>query len=98
MKKFDYMEFEGGYQKEIVFDADRYSQEEALAIVDSYYADMAVLDIKKRFVKFFVNAPYCCGYIEKGGCYSYCNEGDRGSFPVWSIGTTMRTSDQKEDV
>ncbi|GAB6170585.1 hypothetical protein JCM15765_00630 [Paradesulfitobacterium aromaticivorans] len=44
-------------------------------------------DVVQRYVRWYVKVPEWCGYDDNngGGCYTFCKEGERGSFPVWVI-------------
>jgi hypothetical protein len=49
------------------------------------YKKPTVDDVKEETVRWYVKIPEFCGYDGEGGCYSYCDKGERGSFPVWVI-------------
>ena len=95
MSKFDFMNFEGGEDREFVVHAKKFSKEEAvkhcMAENDWLFEGENALrlptvdDIKQRQVKYFINRPDYCGFDTEGGCYTFCNSDSKGSFPVWVI-------------
>jgi hypothetical protein len=94
MSKFDYMRFEGGMDYDFVAHAKKYTKEETIKHCLSEYDWMfeddslrepTVEDIKQRQVKYFIRVPDYCAYDTEGGCYTYCSEHAKGSFPVWVI-------------
>lgn len=95
MSKFDFMNFEGGFDTEFVAHAKKYTKEEAVrhCIAENEWkfegkSDIkvpSVEDVKERQVKYFVNKPDYCGFDTEGGCYTFCEVNARGSFPVWVI-------------
>lgn len=91
MSKFDYFPFtdNGGFSDtELVFHAKKYTKEEALAIYADEYRDFKPAkkeDIKERAVRYYVKPPENVEWDGKGGIYSYCNKGQKGSFPVLVI-------------
>lgn len=94
MAKFDYMNFSGGHDTEFVAHAKKYSKEQIIDLCvgenDWRFEDgglrmPTVEDVEDRTVKYFVRVPENCGYNTDGGCYTYCDKGERGSFSVWLI-------------
>lgn len=94
MSKFDYMRFEGGASYDFVAHAKKFTEEETIQhclseydwmFVDGSLRAPTVEDVKKQQVKYFVKRPDYCGFNTDGGCYTYCNEKTKGSFPVWVI-------------
>lgn len=99
MSKFEFMDFWEGsaYPSEKVFHANKYTKEEALEIFNTEnkymysgrYAGMyrrpIAEDIKTGFARFYVKTPENIGEKFEDGCYAYCEEGVRGSFPVLVI-------------
>lgn len=98
MSKFDFMFFDAGhtFYDEFVAHAKKFTKEETLELLQFEGFEGGVLagsdlsiysenDIKKRFVKYYVRCPDWCAFKSDGGCYTYCEEGARGSFPVWVI-------------
>ena len=100
MSKFDYMNFNvDGWDTEFVTHAKKFSKIETLDLFiaendwrfDEKYCNGTLLrkptisDIKERTVRWYPKIPEDCGYDGEGGCYSYCNREERGSFPVWII-------------
>lgn len=94
MSKFDYMSFSGGRDTEFVAHSKKYSMEETIVLClgendwrfeSGGLREPTVEDIEERTVRYYVRVPENCGYDVEGGCYSFCNKGDRGSFPVWTI-------------
>lgn len=47
------------------------------------YRKPTIDDVVERTVRWYPIAPEGCDF--DGGCYSYCNREERGSFPVWVI-------------
>lgn len=86
MSKFDYMPFTGGYYTEFVFHGKKYTESEARELAIREFGDMGYeaekYTLEKRHCKYFVRVPEYCSYESDGGCYTYCDEGVRGSFPV----------------
>jgi len=98
MKKpiFDYMIFnDGSRDTEFVAHAKFMTKEEVISTFISelkYSIDFESMrkptfeDIKEATVRYYPRVPDFCGCdSESGGCYTYCKEGERGSFPVWVI-------------
>jgi len=94
MAKFDYMIFEGGADGlEFVVHAAKYSKRQAIDLFcqecwNHYSKPISPVygDVQTRWVKFFINPPETVGVNEfEGSIYTFCNEGMRGSFPVWVI-------------
>lgn len=94
MSKFDYMNFEGGMATEFVVHAKKFTEEQAVELCiaendwqfgESDYRKPTIEDVIKRQVKYFIRVPYYCGLDTDGGCYTFCNEDAKGSFPVWVI-------------
>ena len=93
MSKFDYMNFEGGKGTEFVAHAKKFTKEKTiehcLAENDWRFEEglrkPTIADVKERQVKWFVNAPDYCGFESDGGCYTFCEETAKGSFPVYVI-------------
>jgi hypothetical protein len=108
--KFDYMNFYGGSDgTEFVAHANKYTKEQAINLCISendwrfeqknsggdLLREPTVDDIVHRHVKWYVKAPDWCGYDDGGeGCYTYCAEGLRGSFPVWVIAFDKLNTDK----
>lgn len=90
---------EGGYDIEFVAHAKKFTKEETIDLCigendwrfDEKYCDGTVLrvptieDIKERTVRYYPQVPENCGLDVEGGCYTYCEREERGSFPVWVI-------------
>ena len=85
MSKFRFGEFEGGDVPEFVVHAKKYSKVEAMEIRFGKNGVIPPVAIDKKHVRYYVKVPYWVGIEKDGGCYSYCQEGERGSFPVWVI-------------
>ena len=92
MENFDYMLFQGGsYDIEFVVHAEKYSREQAIrfftqeVVLNDGGEDPTEDDIERLFVRFYDEVPDVCGFDGDGGCYTYCNEDESGSFPVWVI-------------
>lgn len=88
MAKFDYMEFIGGSTNEFVVHANKYTKEEAIKLMKeetAFDGSLTIDNISKQWCKYYVQAPGWCSYEGDGGCYSYCESGERGAFPVWVI-------------
>ncbi len=95
MSKFDYMAFsyDGGKDDEFVVHAKKFTKADAIELLKSEYdyrfengeyREPTEEDFKQDQVRYFVKVPeYCAGLEKEGGCYSYCAESERGSFPVW---------------
>ena len=43
-----------------------------------------------------MKTPDFCGYDGYGGCYTFCDKGKRGSFPVWVINFDKLKIKEKE--
>lgn len=99
MSNFDHMNFYGGGSTPVfVAHANKYTKEEAVELfnIENEYGiqdgtlpcNRATIDnVQKVFVRFYPKVPHWCGYEcdVNDGCYSYCNQGAGGSFPVWAI-------------
>lgn len=95
MSKFEYMNFEGGEDTEFVAHANKFTKEEdvnyCLAENDWKFEGEYALriptveNIKVRQVKYFIKKPYDCGFDTDGGCYTFCDDDAKGSFPAWVI-------------
>ncbi len=95
MSKFDYMNFNiDGWDTGFVAHAKKYSKEDVIDFFINVENDWrmggfkrkpTVDDIEEKTVRWYPTVPEGCGYDGEGGCYSYCNKGERGSFPVWVI-------------
>lgn len=88
MANFDYMEFIGGYSSEMVFHASKFSEAEALSIARGELEEFEEADLVavKRYVRYYPKTPEWLRYeLGDNGCYSYCKQGERGSFPVWVV-------------
>jgi len=94
MTKFDYMIFEGGADGvEFVVHAVKFTRRQAIDLFCqecwNYYSKPVTPeyeDVEQRRVKYFINPPESVGVGEfEGGIYTFCDEGMRGSFPVWVI-------------
>jgi hypothetical protein len=93
--KFDYMFFSGGSDgDEFVAHANKYTKRQVIDLfVDEANFEYVVThrtpdlkDVELRYVKFFVKVPATCGVDDDGyGCYSFCEQGARGSFPALVI-------------
>ncbi len=88
------MNFTDGLNHEFVAHAKKFTKEEMMSLcvaengLDFHGEKLrkpTISDIKERTVRYFVKRPDYCGYDTDGGCYTYCNKGQRGSFPVWVI-------------
>lgn len=95
MSQFDFMLFSGGYLPEFVCHAKKYTKEEVVELCkgehgddfqqDRRFREPLESDITEAYVRYYVKCPEWCGYEADEGCYTYCDEGVRGSFPVWVI-------------
>jgi len=88
MSKFDFMNFTGGSDgEEFVVHATKYTKQQAIDLFRQEWGLEATEDmIREDIVKWYVSAPYWCGYDADGGCYTYCADGDaKGAFSVWVI-------------
>ena len=93
MSNFDYMFFDSGYMPTaFVVHAKKYTKDEAIELCkDNFKENGEELDpiifntIKQKYVRYYVKVPMECGHDTEGGCYTYCEKGTRGSFPVWNI-------------
>lgn len=94
MSKFDYMNFtDGSWNIEFVAHAKKFSKKETLDLFmvenehlfNEGYRKPIIDDIIERTVRWYPRVPEGCGCDSEGGCYSYCNRNERGSFPVWVI-------------
>lgn len=94
MSKFDFMNFTDGLNFEFVAHAKKYTKEETISLClaengldfqERKLREPVVSDIRERTVKYFVKVPEYCDVDTDGGCYTYCNKGVRGNFPVWVI-------------
>ena len=92
MSKFDYMNFtDGSWYIEFVVHAKKFSKREAIDLFmienenlfSEGYRKPTIDDVVERTVRWYPIAPEGCDF--DGGCYSYCNREERGSFPVWVI-------------
>lgn len=88
MANFDFMEFTGGRCREFVAHAQKYSKEEAIQIMRDETGCNEEADpesVQNRWCRYYVRAPDFCDFDGDGGCYTYCDEGERGAFPVWVV-------------
>ncbi len=97
MSKFDYMNFnDGSYDIEFVAHAKKYTKLDAIELCmaeNDWKFDSGcnplrkptVNDILERTVRYYPSVPDHCFFDGEGGCYTYCNRNERGSFPVWVI-------------
>jgi len=94
MAKFDYMNFYGAADIEFVVHAKQFSKEQAIALfihenMAGYTRDRlrepTADNIEQHHVRYYVREPFGCGLGSSDGCYSFCSEDSRGSFPVWTI-------------
>jgi len=90
MTKFDYMDFTGGSNGvEFVVHSKKFTKEKAIEMLKQEHdmediRDPVEDDFETRYVKYYVKVPEWCGYDDPdGGCYTYCKEGEKGSFPAW---------------
>jgi hypothetical protein len=89
-KKFDYMWFSvDGANEELVFDAKKYTKEQALEIAKNefplgYGEGFEQFEVVERYVRYYPSAPSWCG-CDSGSCYTYCPKDSRGSFKVLVI-------------
>lgn len=95
MSKFDYMNFTGGVDTEFVIHANKFTKEQAIEncvsendwlFEDGTLRQPTIEDVEERTAKYYVTVPEYCSYEGEDGCYTYCNKGVKGSFPVWVIG------------
>ncbi len=98
MSKFDYMNFSDGYSEiEFVAHAKKFTKEETVKLciqendykfIEKYCNNLlrkpTIEDVAEGTVRWYPVTPEFCGY-DGDGCYTYCNKGERGSFPVWVI-------------
>lgn len=105
MSQFSVMEFSGGDSPEYVSHANKFSKEDTVANFNFEYGHLidngtfrsaTLADIAERRVRYFIQKPDYCGLdIDSGGCYSFCDNEARGSFPVWVIQLdSLRASSQ----
>ena len=95
MSNFTFMDFTGGHTDEFVVHAGKFTKQEAieLCLKENDYRfeeydpprTLTLEDVADAFVKYYVKRPEGCGFETDGGCYTYCNQGARGSFPVYVI-------------
>lgn len=94
MSKFDYMNFDGGSEgTQFVVHVGKYTADETVELYEAENGDKlydqrkpTMDDIVERRVKYYVRVPDWCGHdSDGGGCYTFCGEADRRSFPVWVI-------------
>lgn len=85
-KKFDYMWFIGGANEELVFDAKKYTKEQALEIAKNEFplGYGEEFEVVERYVRYYPSTPSWCG-CDSGSCYTYCPKDSRGSFKVLVI-------------
>lgn len=91
MANFDHMIF--GYNdgdfNHLVFHAKKYSKEEALEVFKKEYGNLGlectIEDITSAHVKYFIQPTEQISRDFIGGCYSYTDGPENGSFPVWVI-------------
>lgn len=91
MSKFDYMSFSGGSSGEFVVHARKYTKEEAIELMMEETASEETIkpeNVYERWCRYYIRVPEWCGYDDgdsSAGCYTYCEKGGRGAFPVWVI-------------
>lgn len=100
MAKFDCMNFNNGsWDSEFVAHAKKYSKSEVVDLCvkendwrfieehcnDRLHRKPTIKDVIERTVRWYPRVPEFCGVDAEGGCYTYCNKEERGSFPVWVI-------------
>lgn len=101
MAKFTYYNFsDGSWDTEFVVHAKKFTKTEALELFmqendwmfkkehrnDKLYREPTTEDIREGTVRWYPKVPECCGFDDRdSGCYTYCKQGERGSFPVWVI-------------
>lgn len=92
--KFDSCAFHGARNDEFVLHARKYTEEQALEkfykeyswiLQNGIYRKPTINDIISHYAKYYIRVPDWCAYRGDEGCYSYCNKGERGSFPIWVI-------------
>jgi len=101
MSKFDYCNFnDGSYDIEFVSHARKYTKDQAIDLCfaendwrfDKRYCDTVdplriptVNDVECKSVRYYPGGLESCFADDGGPIYSYCKQGQRGSFPVWVI-------------
>lgn len=95
MSKFKYMEFttDGFSDLQFVTHAAKYTKEQTLQLYIERYYDRQrythrvplMSDVASSSIRYYVKAPESLADEFDGGCYSFCNKGQRGSFNVWVI-------------
>lgn len=96
MSKFDYVRFTGGADDEFVVNAQKHGESEVIPLfIQECWTEFLAKRCRKptvkdihtnEYVRWYVRVPeQCSPDISEGGCYSYCGEKERGSFPVYSI-------------
>ena len=89
MSGFDYMEFIGGDNRELVFHANKYSKQECVEIFLKEYSELnkkcSEVDLETANVIYYPKTPEDLqGEFGEGGIYTFC-ESKRGSFPVYVL-------------
>ena len=99
---------DGDMDIEFVCHAKKYSKEEAAALCDKElkssknederFRSANVDDVKERTVRWYPRIPERCGYDgdPADGCYSYCDNAEKGSFPVWVIDLKRLEDEENE--
>lgn len=87
MSKFSTMIFTGGNKEVFVAHAKKFNREQVVEAFrnETGIEDKTVEDIEEAYCKYYVSVPDWCGFEGDGGCYTFCNKDDRGSFPVYTI-------------
>lgn len=89
MSKFDVMEFTcDGDDSVYVFHAKKFTKQQA---IDWFIKEIEPIktptenDVKESFARWNIQVPENVGVDSDNGCYSFCKQGERGSFPVFTI-------------
>lgn len=100
MSKYDYGNFsDGGRDIEFVVHAKKFTKEDAVRLciqendhkfMEEYcngklHREPTTEDVIELTVRWYPVVPGFCGFDRNRGCYTYCDKGERGSFPVWVI-------------
>lgn len=94
MAKFDYCEFSTGcgHDRQLVLHAKKFTIDDAIKIFESEYEHLiddkthrkpTKKDFYNRSVRYYPKAPELCDWDRDSGVYTFCNKGEKGSFPVF---------------
>jgi len=97
MANFDFSEFYNGTDYQYVAHQKKYTKEEFVKQCNienerENRQEIKAEDVYIFQVRHYVKAPDSVyGHEElESGCYSFCNKGERGSFPVWVANVVNR--------